>query len=58
MAVLISFLKKSKVFKEIRYIFSLRGHNFMSTDKVFGKVEKKYRKREEILMNIMNFDKP
>lgn len=50
MTVLIYFLEKSRVFKEIKHFFPIRGHSFMPPDRVFGRVEKEYRKREEILV--------
>ena len=31
-------------------IFRIRGHSFMSANRVFGRVEKQYRKQEEILV--------
>lgn len=59
MTVLANFLEKSVVFKEIKHFFPIRGHSFMPADRVFGRVEKDYRRREEIIVpteyyNILN----
>lgn len=50
MSVLFHFLEKSQVFNETCHFFPITGHSFMPADRVFGRVEKDYRKREEILV--------
>lgn len=39
----------SRAFKHIEHCFPIRGHSFMPPDRVFGRLEKKFRKLETIL---------
>lgn len=49
MCVLAHFMENSKVFMELIHYFPIRGHSFMPPNRVFGRIEKEYRKKEEIL---------
>ena len=48
MTMLIAFLERSKAFSRIRHFFPIRGHSYMPPDRVFGRVEKEYRRKEDI----------
>lgn len=47
--MLLRFLQMSKVFAEIKHYFPIRGHSFMPPDRVFGRIEKDYRKHESLV---------
>lgn len=49
MATLIAFLEKSEKFSKILHFFPVRGHSYMAPDRVFGRLEKLYRRKENIL---------
>lgn len=49
LACLMKFLEESSNFIKIRHFFPIRGHSFMPADRVFGRVEREYRKKEEII---------
>lgn len=49
LAMLANFMATSKVFNKLSHIFPIRGHSFMPPDRVFGRVEKDYRRREIIV---------
>ena len=49
MATLIAFLEKSAKFNNILHFFPVRGHSYMAPDRVFGRIEKSYRRKENIL---------
>lgn len=50
MATLMRTAEKSKVFTKIQHYYPIRGHSYMPPDRVFGNVEKEYRKMETITM--------
>lgn len=37
-------------FKKIHFTFPVRGHSYMTPDRVFGRIEKEFRKHETILL--------
>jgi len=43
------FLQRSKVFCNILHFFPVRGHSYMPPDRVFGRIEKTFRKAESIV---------
>ena len=49
MTLLMHLTKKSDVFQTIRHTFQIRGHSYMAPDRVFGRIEKIFRKREAII---------
>lgn len=49
MTALVCFLEQSQVFKNITHYFPIRGHSFMPPDRVFGRVEKDFRRKETII---------
>lgn len=49
MATLIPFLEQNKHFNKTVHYFPIRGHSYMAPDRVFGRLEKCYRKMETIL---------
>lgn len=48
MATLMSIAERSNIFKKIIHFYPIRGHSFMPPDRVFGNIEKCYRKTESI----------
>ncbi|KAJ4444848.1 hypothetical protein ANN_06645, partial [Periplaneta americana] len=48
MATLTAFLERSKKFSNIIHFFPVRGHSYMAPDRVFGRIEKSYRRQETI----------
>lgn len=49
MGLLLNFAQQSKVFKKVEHVFPIRGHSFMPPDRVFGRIEKIYRKQDKII---------
>jgi len=50
MATLLNYINcKETIFKKITHIFPVRGHSYMPPDRVFGRIEKELRKRENIV---------
>lgn len=50
MTLLLYFINyKSTIFASIKHIFPIRGHSYMPPDQVFGRIEQKLRKIENIL---------
>ncbi|CAK1597457.1 unnamed protein product [Parnassius mnemosyne] len=49
LTMLANFMASSKVFNKLSHIFPIPGHSFMPPDRVFGRVEKDYRRREVIV---------
>lgn len=49
MTAIMYFLETSSVFIEIQHLFPIRGHSYMPPDRVFGRLEKEYRKKEDII---------
>jgi len=50
MTLLLYFINyKSTIFSTIKHIFPVRGHSYMPPDQVFGRIEQKLRKIENIL---------
>lgn len=49
LTMLANFMASSKVFNKLSHFFPIRGHSFMPPDRVFGRVEKDYRRRETII---------
>lgn len=49
MSTLMAFMEESRRFSKLVHYFPIRGHSYMPPDRVFGRVEKAYRKKEEIL---------
>ena len=43
------FLQRSKAFDKVVHFFPVHGHTFMPPDRVFGRIEKQYGRREEIV---------
>lgn len=41
--------RNTTICKEITHYFPIRGHSFMPPDRIFGRIEKMYRKKKEIL---------
>ncbi len=49
-AALLTYVNSSDMaFKTVRYTFPIRGHSYMPPDRLFGRIEKDVRKKEEIL---------
>jgi hypothetical protein len=46
--LLLDYVQKSKIFEKVEHVFPIRGHSFMPPDRVFGRIEKKYRSKEKI----------
>lgn len=40
---------KTTIFNEVNHIFPVRGHSYMPPDRVFGRIEQKLRKKENIV---------
>jgi len=50
MATLLNYVNcKETIFQKINHIFPVRGHSYMPPDRVFGRIEKELRKRENIV---------
>ncbi|KAK5648380.1 hypothetical protein RI129_003272 [Pyrocoelia pectoralis] len=49
MGALMNFIERSKIFSTMQHIFPIRGHSYMPADRVFGRIEKEYRKHEEMI---------
>ena len=49
MITLMAFLVGSRKFNKIVHFYPVRGHCYMPPDRIFGRIEKAYRKKEEIL---------
>ena len=49
MTILMAFLEGSRKFNKIVHFYPVRGHSYMPPDRIFGRIEKTYRKKEEIL---------
>lgn len=47
-AMLIRLMEKTKIFKETKHVFPIRGHGYLPPDRVFGNVEKNYSEMESI----------
>lgn len=56
LSALYRFLEKSEVFYKILQIFPIRGHSYMPPDRVFGRIEKEYRKLETIEIPSQYYD--
>lgn len=49
MGTLMNFLEQSKTFSTIKNVFPVRGHSYMPVDRIFGRIEKQYRRFEEMI---------
>lgn len=49
LAFLLNYVQRSEIFKEVYHYFPIRGHSFMPPDRLFGRVEKVYRTKQQIL---------
>nr|CAH7721052.1 unnamed protein product [Callosobruchus chinensis] len=49
MGTLIHFLEQCNTFSNITHVFPVRGHSYMPVDRIFGRIEKQYRKLEEMI---------
>lgn len=49
MGFLLNFINNSRVFHSIEHYFPIRGHSFLPPDRVFGRIEKIYRSRQQIV---------
>lgn len=56
MGTLMNFVERSKIFSSIKHVFPVRGHSYMPADRVFGRIEKEYRKHEEMISPKNYFD--
>lgn len=47
MAMLLSYVNsKANPFQEVKVVFPIRGHSYLPADRVFGRLEKEYRRQE------------
>lgn len=59
MAFLLSYIQNSPLFDVIEVVFPIRGHSYLPADRIFGHVEKEYRRHEVLkspkdYQNILN----
>lgn len=47
---------KTTIFNEVNHIFPVRGHSYMPPDRVFGRIEQKLRKKENIVSPNQYYD--
>lgn len=44
-----NFIKRSEIFSTMQHSFSMTGHSYMSENRVFGQIEKDYRRHEKMV---------
>jgi len=50
MAILLYYVNyKTKIFNEINHIFPVHGHSYMPPDRVFGRIEQKLKRKDNIV---------
>lgn len=59
MSFLLSYIQNSPLFDVIEVVFPIRGHSYLPADRIFGHVEKEYRRHEVLkspkdYQNILN----